>query len=423
LPASWRQKLKNQMGELLFLLAHSADNPRQAMDYNRRAEVCFEPDVPVALWLQRGLLHERAGQKKEALACKERARAMETKTIRDRTLQARVLATQGRYKEARQLLELAVQAEPGYYLAWYVLGVCYDNLAQDVRAITCYTACVALAPDFHGAYLNRGMARLRQKDFKGARADLDRAVELWPKRAEIYIDRALVRQALDDPKGALADLDEAVKRGIGLTRVYFMRARLKRRLGDEPGARRDEAEGLKREPSDELSWVARGMARLRGDPKGALADFEQALKVNPRTWMALMNKAHVLSERLGRNREASQVLDELLKLYPEHVPALSGQAVLLARLGQRQKAHELIAEALVLDPTGEVRYQAACVYALTSPQVPGDAERALAYLRQAIDDRYGLEILDRDDDLAALRGKPAFDRVVQAARLLRPAGR
>ena len=35
----------------------------------------------------------------------------------------------------------------------------------------------------------------------------------------------------------------------------------------------DRAEGLRRQPADELSWVSRGLARLPGDPKGALADF------------------------------------------------------------------------------------------------------------------------------------------------------
>ena len=44
-------------------------------------------------------------------------------------------------------------------------------------------------------------------------------------------------------------------------------------------AKKDFAEGLRREPSDELSWLTRGLAHLPGDPKRALHDFEQALEL------------------------------------------------------------------------------------------------------------------------------------------------
>src|SRR5207244_350901 len=135
----------------------------------------------------------------------------------------------------------------------------------------------------------------------------------------------------------------------------------------------DEAEGMKRRPRDDLSWVARGIYQLRSDPKAAVADFDEALKINPRCRQALMSKAHALAERLERQKEASEVLGRLLEAYPDHVLALSGRAVVLARRKQREKAHQHIARALKLDSNGEVLYQAACVHALTSQKVPSDA--------------------------------------------------
>jgi tetratricopeptide (TPR) repeat protein len=163
------------------------------------------------------------------------------------------------------------------------------------------------------------------------------------------------------------------------------------------------------------------MFRLRTNPraaKEALADIDKALKLDPRCRPALQNKAHVLAEHLKKQEEARQVLERLLEMYPGDVPALAGQAVVLARLKKRQEAHRHIGEALARDPTPQVRYQAACVYALTSRRVPSDAQVALTYLREAVKDRYGLDILDKDPDLAPLRGTDGFRPLVRDARRL-----
>ena len=80
------------------------------------------------------------------------------------------------------------------------------------------------------------------------------------------------------------------------------------------------------------------MARLPGDPAGALADFEAALAIDPRYRFALQNKAHVLGEVLGRGEEALKVLDTLLKYHPDQVEPMCGRGVQLARFGRRDAA-------------------------------------------------------------------------------------
>ena len=75
--------------------------------------------------------------------------------------------------------------------------------------------------------------------------------------------------------------------------------------------------------------------------------------------------------------------------------------------------------ALKLDTRGEVLYQAGCVYALTSREVAGDAVMAEAYLAQAISEGFGRAFIDKDNDLAALRGRDSFKELVAAAKTLR----
>src|SRR5207302_698991 len=162
------------------------------------------------------------------------------------------------------------------------------------------------------------------------------------------------------------------------------------RLGDKDGAKADRAAGLRERPADELSWVARGLARLAADPPGALADFEEALMLNPRSQSALQNKAHVLG-KLGRTAEAVQALDAAVALYPDFVPARSGRGVLLARLGEREAALRDAREALRRDTKAATLYQAAGIYALTSQQQPDDRREAFRLLAAALRQGFGAD--------------------------------
>src|SRR5262249_31204587 len=161
--------------------------------------------VPAVLWKQQAELYDRLNMHAEARSARARERASPPGTARERYLLARELSHQGRYHEAAGLLEHAVRDEPDRYWAWFLLGICMDGLGQERRSIICYTACVALKPDFHGAYVNRASAHRRLKELKAARADFDRAVTLAPARIESWFDRALVKEDMNDFKGAIDD--------------------------------------------------------------------------------------------------------------------------------------------------------------------------------------------------------------------------
>jgi tetratricopeptide (TPR) repeat protein len=214
---------------------------------------------------------------------------------------------------------------------------------------------------------------------------------------------------------AVADLTAALDEGAAPTRIYFARAHLRERLGDRDGAAADRAEGLKLTPRDEMSWIARAEHRL-DEPKAALADVEQALRLNPTSAPGLQLKAHLLAERLGRAPEAVPVLNQAVELYPDYVMARAGRGVLLARAGQREAAIRDAEEALLRDTRGPNLYQVACIYALTSRQEPADRVKALELLRAGLRTGFGLDLVDTDADLDPIRKDPAFGPIVAAAR-------
>ncbi len=178
---------------------------------------------------------------------------------------------------------------------------------------------------------------------------------------------------------------------------------------------------MRGQPRDERDWAVRGLERQGRAPERALEDYDRALEVNPRYRTALQNKAHVLGERLGRTADALAALDALLAYYPSYVPARAGRGVLHARLGHREAAHADAVEALENDKTPYNTYQVAGIYALTSRQVPDDRREALRLLEIALNQGFGLELIDRDHDLDAIRGLAEFRELVRARARNAPA--
>lgn len=421
-----RQRLRNEVGELLLLWARltlwrSAENRSSieaSLALNQRAETCYNPEqIPAVLFRQRAELLRRLGQQDQANQLRAQSDAVPASDPRSLALLASEHRFAGHHAEALPLLEEAIRRRPQDFWLWLDRAFCHEGLGQDAEAVACYGTCIALWPEFAPLYLQRGSAELRLRRADAAEADLSEALRLQPDLTDAWINRGLARLHQGKSGPAIDDLSEALARGSPRTRVYFIRARARELAGDHVGAGIDRAEGLKRQPRDAESWVAHGVARLQdGELRAALDDFNQALRIDPRSRDALQNRAHVLAERLGRIEEAIETLNGLVASCPDFAPARAGRGVLLARAGRRPEALRDAESSLRLDTSPAMHYQIACIYALTTKQQPGDSVEALQLLAAALRKGYGHDLLDRDADLDSIRALPAFQRLVADAR-------
>ncbi len=328
--------------------------------------------------------------------------------------------TPGEYRAAAAKLRQAIRLDPQDPFVYYALGNCELVLGRPEQAKAYLDTSIALWPRFYRSYYLRAGANAERKDYEAALADFDEAIRLRPDFLPAYADRAPTKAALGDHAGAIADLTRAIEGGGQPTRLYFIRAMFRQQAGDAQGALRDQQEGLTRRPNDELSWVARGLARLPQSRNDALADFDEALKLDPRCISALEAKASVLSEQFGRTQEAIRVLDDAIRHHPDYPPIRSGRGVLLARLGRREAALADARESLRLDHQPEVTYQAAGIYALTSRQNPSDRAEAFRLLKIAFQQGFGLDLIDQDPELVPIRSLPEFRQLVDAAKAQLP---
>jgi tetratricopeptide (TPR) repeat protein len=437
LPDDQREKLRGDVGEVFYQMAQVAYLKADAETFldERAAQLTLASRwhaaavryagarVPRALCEQEAAIAALRGDRANAERLRAEASAMGTPSARDLFLLGAGLAHASRHRDARPYLEQSTQMDPTDHSAWFVRGTVHLALGQNEVAAECFTACLALRDDFAPAWLNRGVAYTRRRFYERALADYDRAIRLDPNLTKAYVARADTREMMEDWKAAEADFTAALEAGSTEVRLYFRRAVAREQLGDKAGAKADREKGLSLEPTDDMSWVARGLARLEADAKGALADAEEALKLNPSCVDALQLKAHILAERFERPEEAEIALDRAVELNPDYVPARAGRGVLLARQGKREAALRDAREALLRDTLPPNLYQVGCIYALTSKTNPEDKPEAFRLLFAALRTGFGLDLVGTDHDLDPLRKDEEFDRLVNGARAFYEASR
>lgn len=390
---------------------------------NALAQSCYVGRTcPRAVVLQQAEIEERLdGKSAHTDDLRRIAAELPLADARDLFLAATEQLGKHAFGEAIDSLEQATQIDPQRALAWLALGHCHFQQGDFARATACYGTCIALEPAAHWAYFDRGLAHLHARDFRRAKLDFDRAIGLHGEQADAWVDRGLAELELGDAAAAIADFTRAIELKTTSTRVYFMRAKARELAGDRAGAAADRSFAMSQQPTDETSWVSRGVAQLAADPQAALADFEQALVLNPQSRAALEDKAHVLAERLGRTAEAVAALDRVIALYPEYAVAYAGRGVLLARLGRFGLARRDAREALVRDASPPTMYRAACVYALASAEDPNradDEREAFRLLSSALRGGFGMDVIEVDPDIAPLRKHPEYRQLVLAAQTL-----
>lgn len=367
------------------------------------------------LMLQADLERTR-GNEKEAQRLEKLANALKLETGLDLYLAAVGAYQKGDYVGAISHLEEARRRDPSQFHIWSLLGKCRSHKGEYKEAVTVFSACIAFRPDFYGSYYRRGEAYLLQSRPKEARDDFTEVIRLHPDIAGAYTNRSLTYTEDQEQKLAEADLTRAIELEPDNSRLYLLRARVRMRLKDLEGARDDRERGLDLTPVEPVEWVTRGLAQLPANPKAALADFDEAIRRDPRYLPAWNNRGVVLIRYLKRIDEAIESLSRAITFFPNDARPYAGRGVLLARKGKREEAIRDAEEALRIETSARNMYQVAGIYALTSKQHPEDASEAFRLLGTALRNGFGFEHLENDPDLEPIRLDPRFERTVREAR-------
>lgn len=142
------------------------------------------------------------------------------------------------YKKALADVNQAIWLKGDYALAWYNRGVIHRRMGKYNRAIADYTTTIRLKPDYAPAWQSRGFALGRIGQYQRAVADYTRAIRLKPRYDTAWHNRGFAYFKLGQYRRALSDLTRAIR--ISPDPVSFkVRAKVYEAMGQWGLARAD----------------------------------------------------------------------------------------------------------------------------------------------------------------------------------------
>jgi tetratricopeptide (TPR) repeat protein len=225
-------------------------------------------------------------------------------------------------------------------------------------ALVDYDQAIRINPNFSNAYLGRASARSYLEDKQGAMDDLNQAIRVNPNNVLAYAERGISR-VFEDSKAAEADLKKALSLNIDTKDAvtYRRRGQLRFGLGDEKGAIADFDQALRINPNFAKAYRNRGMARTKlDDVHGAIADCFQALHINPKDSMA---DFCITEAPQGEwNRKNIIAYDQALQRYPNSAIVYYHRGRFRSRLGDKKGAIADYNQAIRINPNYDLPYSA-----------------------------------------------------------------
>jgi tetratricopeptide (TPR) repeat protein len=163
-------------------------------------------------------------------------------------------------------------------------------------------------------FASRAKAYLTQGDKAHGLDDLNEAIELAPRDADLYYDRGLFYAAQPDVEAALRDFDKAIGFNTKLVPALEQRARLHQIRKDLSAALQDYSEAIRLQPKSAALWSERGYAFLqKRDFKSAVSDETEAIRLDPTSARAFYLRGAAYGN-LGDARSASEDIKAAVNL-------------------------------------------------------------------------------------------------------------
>ena len=231
-------------------------------------------------------------------------------------------------------------------------GVAYDMVGQTDRAIDDFTAAIRLNPNHSDAYVHRGLAWAKKRDFNRAIADFSDAIPRDPSGAFLALnDRGNAYEAVGEYDRAIEDYGRAIQLNPGYAAAYYNRADVYYAKLDFDRAVEDYSEAIRLEPDSARAHNSRGVVyRAKGAFDKAIADFDAAIHLNPNDAAVLASRGNTYAAK-GRFESAVADFSSAIELEPDIAWLYVNRARAELYLGQTKVAIADATTALRLNPS------------------------------------------------------------------------
>ena len=163
-------------------------------------------------------------------------------------------------------------------------------------------------------------------------------------------------------------------------KAYFYRAYAKYDLGDKQGAIADFNQAIAIDPQDAKAYYNRGVTKDDlGDKQGAIADYNEAIAIDPQDAKAYINRG-VTKSALGDKQGAIADYNQAIAINPRNADPYYNRGVTKSALGDKQGAIADYNQAIAINPRNADAYYNRSV----AKSALGDMQGAIADYNQVI---------------------------------------
>jgi|GEM_PF-3863951 tetratricopeptide (TPR) repeat protein len=276
-------ELSSLEGHFYFKEADAAGGEKAAPATAAMPKAVGAEDKPAARdWLDKGQRLAEAKGYSGAIACYDKAIALDPESASALAARAASRMMLGDCKGAQGDCDLAIGIDPAFALAYVYRGWAKGGLNDFGNAIKDCDTAIALDATLALAHYMRGWAKCGSGDYPGSIRDLDQALKLDPRMAWAYTHRATPKLMLGDVKGALEDCDRAIGIDPSLAYAYVNRGWAKGCQNDFGAAIQDCDKAVQLDPRLAMGYYMRGWAEAgMKQHAAAITDLDKAIELAP----------------------------------------------------------------------------------------------------------------------------------------------
>jgi tetratricopeptide (TPR) repeat protein len=186
------------------------------------------------------------------------------------------------YKQAIASYDKALAIKPDYHEAWNNRGNALENLGRYEEAIASYDKALVIKPDYHEAWYNRGISLRNLGRYEDAIASYDKALSIKPDYHQAWNNRGNALQNLGRNSDAIASYDKALSIKPDLHEAWYNRGIALGNLGRNSDAIASYDKALVIKPDDHEAWYNKACYyALQGNIEQALENLQHAINLSP----------------------------------------------------------------------------------------------------------------------------------------------
>jgi len=260
------------------------------------------------------------------------------------------LASEGKYENALECFDKAIEINPQYANAWFNKGCILADLNRYEEAIEANDKVIEINPQDADAWDQKGHLLYKLGKYEEAIEAYDKVIEINPQNADAWNDKGATLDDLNRYEEAIDAYNEVIEINPQYVKAWVNKANTLVALDRYEEAINACNRAIEIDSQYANAWVCKGaiLADLNRYEE-ALECFDKALEINPRYANTSYNKGYILYN-LGKYEEAIECFNKVLEMNPQDADALYYKGVIYTNLGNYEKAIECFYKVLEINP-------------------------------------------------------------------------